>query len=255
MLFHYIFRRMPVFAICIIASQLFSVQHLLAENNSDTIRISLPEAEKIFLQKNLSLLAAKYNIDINKALTEQAKLWDNPILVTDQNIYADHAFFAHGKDASGQLQGQYFIQVQQLIKTAGKRSKWIAMAETNTRLSNLQFNEVLRNLKYQLRTDYYSIVRMMAVQKLYQNELKELSHLVTGMEAQLVAGNIAPKDLVRIKALLYSMQQDLTDNERQLSDVETDLKSLLQMDNGVFLAPSAVLETQINTDKHRYPAF
>lgn len=248
MLFHYIFRRMPVFAICIIASQLFSVQHLLAENNSDTIRISLPEAEKIFLQKNLSLLAAKYNIDINKALTEQAKLWDNPILVTDQNIYADHAFFAHGKDASGQLQGQYFIQVQQLIKTAGKRSKWIAMAETNTRLSNLQFNEVLRNLKYQLRTDYYSIVRMMAVQKLYQNELKELSHLVTGMEAQLVAGNIAPKDLVRIKALLYSMQQDLTDNERQLSDVETDLKSLLQMDNGVFLAPSAVLETQINTD-------
>ena len=75
---------------------------------TDTVKLSLPEAEKIFLQKNLSLLAAKYNIDANQALVQQAKLWDNPVLSTDQNIYdgkkGDGQFFRH--DANN---GTFFI--------------------------------------------------------------------------------------------------------------------------------------------------
>jgi cobalt-zinc-cadmium efflux system outer membrane protein len=83
------------------------------------MKLSLPEAEKkIFLQQNLSLLASKYGIDADKALIDQAKLWDNPTLITDQNIYAGGKWFAHGKDANGNQEGQIFIQVQQLIKTA-----------------------------------------------------------------------------------------------------------------------------------------
>src|SRR5258708_5932494 len=93
-----------------------------AQSTQDTTRLSLQEAESIFLQKNLNLLAAKYNIDINKALIEQAKLWDNPVLSTDENIYdgakGDGKFFVHNS-----TRGQIFIQVTQLIKTAGKRTK------------------------------------------------------------------------------------------------------------------------------------
>jgi cobalt-zinc-cadmium efflux system outer membrane protein len=206
-----------------------------AQSQTDTLKMHLPEMQALFIKNNLSLLAAKYNIDVNKALIDQAKLWDNPMLVTDQNIYADNKFFAHGKDATGQVQGQYFIQIQQLIKTAGKRSKWVAMASTNAKISELQFNEIMRNLKYQLRTDYYTIAQKTEAHQLYRKELNELERLLSGMKSQFETGNIAKKEYLRIQALILSMEQDLADNDRQLADTESELNSLLQLNGNSFI--------------------
>ncbi len=230
----------------VMALLLFTRSH--AQITLDTVKLSLPEAEKMFMEKNLSLLASKYNIDVNKALIEQAKLWDNPVLVTDQNIYAGNKFFAHGKDANGQVEGQYFIQIQQLIKTAGKRSKWVAMAVTNAKLSELQFNEVMRNLKYQLRTDYYTTTKLTGTQQLFNSELKVLDKLLSGMAAQLQAGNIAQKDYLRIQALRMSMQQDLMDNNQQLADIQTELKTLLQITDNRIIATDAANDLPINNN-------
>ena len=230
----------------VMALLLFTPSH--AQITLDTVKLSLPEAEKMFMEKNLSLLASKYNIDVNKALIEQAKLVDNPVLVTDQNIYAGNKFFAHGKDANGQVEGQYFIQIQQLIKTAGKRSKWVAMAVTNAKLSELQFNEVMRNLKYQLRMDYYTTTKLSGTQQLFINELKVLDKLLSGMAAQLQAGNIAQKDYLRIQALRMSMQQDLLDNNQQLADTQTELKTLLQITDKRIIATDTANDLPINNN-------
>jgi len=205
--------------------------------NSDTLKLPLPEVEKIFMEKNLSLLASKYQIESNKALIEQAKLWDNPMLITDQNVYSNNHFFEHGKDAAGQIRGTYFIQIQQLIKTAGKRSKLVNLATTSSKVSELQFLEVMRNLKYQLRSDYYSIAQLIAVHNLYNNEIAILNKLLIGMNSQLQAGNIAKKEYLRIQALIISLQQDLTESDKQLADVEMEIKNLLQMTNNDFIAP------------------
>src|SRR4030095_14942021 len=167
----------------------FSCQILKAQVKTDTLIISLPDAEKMFFEKNLTLLAGKYNVDANKALIEQAKLWDNPFLVTDQNIYADGKWFAHGKDVSGSPEGQIFIQIQQLIRTAGKRGKLIDLAATNAKLSELQFSDLLRNLKFQFRSDYYTIRQLANNHYVYEREAIELRRLVAGMEQQFQAGN------------------------------------------------------------------
>lgn len=219
---------------------LLAVTESVYAQKTDSLRLSLQEAENIFFTRNLSLLAARYNVDANKALIEQARLWDNPVLVTDQNIYAGNKFFAHGKDANGQVQGQYFIQVQQLIKTAGKRSKWVAMAATNAKISELQFREVMRNLKYNLRSDYYSISQLLSAHELYQRELQQMQNLLQGMEAQLRSGNIAQKDYLRIQAVILSLQQDLADNDRQLADTQTELKTLLQLDGNTWIVPEKI---------------
>jgi len=90
--------------------QLISYHGMAQPKNTDTISLTLPAAEKIFLEKNLALIAQQYNVDINKALSQQARYWDNPVLNTDQNIY-DGKFFRHNSDY-----GQIFIQIQQVIK-------------------------------------------------------------------------------------------------------------------------------------------
>src|SRR4030081_166398 len=61
---------------------------LLAQGRLDTMNLRLPDAEKMFLDSNLQLLAQRYNIDASKALVMQAKLWPNP------NFSASHAIYS-----------------------------------------------------------------------------------------------------------------------------------------------------------------
>lgn len=206
---------------------------VVAQSQSDTLRLSFPDAEKIFLQHNLSLLAAKYNIDANKALIKQAKLWDNPLLTTDQNVYDKQGgFFKHDQN-----NGQFYVQVTQLIKTAGKRSKAVRLATDNATLSAEQFDDMLRSLRYTLRSDLLEINHLLKIKRVYDGEIEQVNKLVAGMDLQLQAGNVSVKDNLRIKALLFSLQNELVNVVAQLMPVENELKFLLNNNITGFIAP------------------
>lgn len=214
----------------------------------DTITLRLPEIEKRFLDSNLLLLAAHFNVDAQKALVQQARLWDNPVLTTDQVIAAGGRFFPYGKNADGSFRGQYYAQVQQLIKTAGKRNKLISLANTNVKLSEWQLQDVLRNLRYQLRIDYFTILQQLETGKVYTNQLAQLQKLLNGMQVQLGAGNISQKDFLRIQNLVISLEQDLTELNRSLADTEADLKTLLGIRENVFLKPGDRFQAKPGTE-------
>ena len=206
----------------------------------DSLVLTVPEAEKIFLEKNLSLIAQQYNVDINKALVQQARYWDNPVLNTDQNIY-DGKFFRHDSQY-----GQVFIQIQQLIKTAGKRNKAIKLAGDQVLTAQQQFNDVMRNLKYLLRNDLASVYQAMQAASLYNTQISSVEQMVKGMDAQLAAGNISQKDNIRLKALLFSLQSNQADFQRQIADLQTELHTLLQVPASTFITPQ--FPDSVNTD-------
>jgi cobalt-zinc-cadmium efflux system outer membrane protein len=235
----FVFKREPILVICcFLIFQLLATYKIEAQSNySDTLRLSLPAMEKIFLDSNLTLLAGHYGVDAQKALIQQARVWDNPMLNTDQVIAANGKFFPYGKNPDGSYSGQYYIQVQQLIKTAGKRGKLINLATTNAKLSDLQLQDVLRNLRYQLRSNYYTIQQQLGTKWIYETQEIQLKKLLSGMDAQLSAGNIAQKDYLRIQALLIALEQDITELNKDLEDNQRDLKVLLQIKNSVFIKP------------------
>lgn len=197
----------------------------------DTTLLSLDEAEKIFLQNNLELLAARYNMDANKALIQQAKLWDNPVLNTDQNVY-DGKFFQHTKTS-----GEIYVQVMQLIRTAGKRNKLAKLAEDNTKISEQQFNDLLRTLRYTLHSDLLSVNQLLKTKKIYDAEITELNKLIAGMEVQWQQGNISLKENMRIKALLFSLNNELVGIQAQLIPLQSEIHLLLQNKDSNFVKP------------------
>jgi len=194
-----------------------------ANFQNDTLALTLPAAEKIFLEKNLDLIAAQFNVNINQAYVQQAKYWDNPVLNTDQNIY-DGKFFRHNADY-----GQVFIQIQQLIRTAGKRNKLISLAKDGVTGAEQQFRDLMRNLQFLLRTDFYNLHQSLETNKVYSKEFDALQKLVAGMDAQLKSGNISLKENIRIKSLLFSLQTDRADLQRQIEDLQKDIHVLLQL--------------------------
>jgi len=203
--------------------------------SADSLTITLPQAEKLFLQKNLALLSQQYNIDINRALAQQARYWDNPVLLTDQNLY-DGKFFRHEK-VNNQPYGQVYLQLQQVIKTAGKRNKLIQLANDNVVSASQQFNEQMRNLKFVLAGDFAAMHQLLSTYAVYAREAGVMQQLATGMDAQFRLGNISQKDNVRIKSLLFSLQSDMADVQRQITDVQKELHMLLQQTDSVIIVP------------------
>jgi len=225
--------------ICLMQTKIFAQTDIAAP---DTLKLDVKQAEKLFLEKNLSLLAQYYNIQSSKALVEQARKWENPTLNTDQNVWRKgEGFFKHSTvtDANGNqiIQGQYYVQVQQLIKTAGKRGKQIAIAKTNVNLAEWQFKATMRELRVQLLTDMYTIAQDESKAQLYDEEMQQLQKLMQGMEKELTLGNIAKKEYLRVQALIISLQKDIVDNAKELSDNQSELKTLLLVTGNTYIKP------------------
>lgn len=222
--------------------------HLNAQynNQKDTLTISLAQAEKIFIDSNLTLLAAHYNVDAATAQVMQAKYWDNPVLNTDQVVSANNKFLPYKKQPDGSPGTQYYIEIDQLIKTAGKRGKLIAAAQTNVEISKLQLQDVMRKLRSQLHIDYYTISRQLSSYNFYKQQEMQLNTLMAGMKAQLDAGNISEKDYLQLQSLTVALKQDMVNVINAIEDAESDLKTLLHINGNIFIRPETIAAFQFN---------
>jgi outer membrane protein, heavy metal efflux system len=207
---------------------------LAAKAQTDTLKLNFQDAEKQFLQNNLSLVAQKYNVESTKALIDQAKLWDNPTLSTDQNIWdgASRKFFDHSNGY-----GQVFVQLSQVFTTAGKRGKQVLVAKDNAQIQEAAFNDLMRNLRYNLQLDFGEVATLVQQGQVYQKEIAAAGNLVDATQKTFDAGNTSMKDLIRLKALLFGLQNDMVENSRQINELQTELKTLLHVKETSFVLP------------------
>ena len=205
-----------------------------AQPHQDTLRLALPEAEKMFLDSNLQLLAQRYNIDASKALVIQARLWPNPNFSIGHTLYSGTLgkFFPLG------VNDETTAGLSQLILLAGKRNKQVKLAQENARLTEFQFFDLLRTLKYTLRTDFFQIYYLRQSAGIYDEEIRALSQVVEAFTQQQGKGYISEKEVIRIKAQLYSFQSEYSDLLNQINGVESELRLVLQTRPNFFIDPA-----------------
>jgi cobalt-zinc-cadmium efflux system outer membrane protein len=201
----------------VIVSQIVNAQY------RDTVSISLEETEKMFLEKNLLLLAQKYNIEEQKAIAFQTSLWDNPHLHFEINAYNP----INNKYFDVTRTGQQLIIINQVIKLAGQRNKAVQLANINTTLSQYEFYDLLRTLKYALRTTYNNIFYLQQAVTFYQREILILQRTMDAFQEQYEKGNISLKEVVRLKSMLYALVLENDDVVSQIHDNQEQLNTLL----------------------------
>jgi cobalt-zinc-cadmium efflux system outer membrane protein len=199
----------------------------------DSLRVSLPEADKIFLQKNLLLTAAQLNVDAQKAQEIQAKLYPNPQFTIGLNAYdADNKkLFYAGKN------GEKSFEFDQLILLGGKRKNQVELARQNTKLAQLELEDLLRNLKFQLHTGLYSVYFDLQTVEKYDQQLQQLDSIITAYDQQVQKGNIALKELVRLKSAYISLNNDKAEIRQQIQSTQKDLQLLLHTSQFVLPRP------------------
>ncbi len=196
---------------------------------TDTLVLHPTEAEAVFQENNLQLLAGKLGIDEAKAKVVQAKLWPNPTLsIGEINGWANA-----GSEELGRLAGrwgnhaQVAVDIEQLIHTAGKRRKLIAIEETGVQISEQEFEALLRSLQVELRVQLASLRYTQERLAVYERVLAEQRRLASGYERQVKLGNVGRGDYVRLKASAVALRHTLDDIRTDNRDAQRALKTLL----------------------------
>jgi len=171
----------------------------------DTLKLTVKQAEDLFLKNNLQLIAQHYNIGIAEAQVITARLFPNPDFNISSGLYNPdtHKFF----DYSGS-QGEYSSGISQLFTTAGKRNKNIQLAVIGVEQAKYQFLDMLRTLKASLRSDFFTIYFQQQSLKVYDTEISTLQQILKAYQEQNAKGNIAEKDVLGIQSQLYSLQAE-----------------------------------------------
>jgi cobalt-zinc-cadmium efflux system outer membrane protein len=220
----------------------------------DTLRLTLPQAEKMFVDSNLQLLAQRYNIDVQRALILQAKLWPNPNLAVSQGpiipIYDPSSQFPHSNFF---YKNELSAGLSQLILLAGKRNKQIRIAEANTTLAEYQFFDLLRTLKYTLRSDFFNIYYLQESARVYDAEIKALQTVVSAYASQQGKGYISEKEVVRIRAQLYSFQSEYVGLITQIKGLESELRLTVQVKPSIYIEPVVDSQELEKLDPARVP--
>jgi len=188
----------------------------------DTLRLSLSEAENLFLQKNFLLLAAKYQVSAADAAIIQARLYPNPNFTIDQGAYNPDT--RKWFDLSNQ--GQTAVTLQQVIILAGKRNKQIDIAKINSTISAYQFYDLARTLRYELHSAFYSLYFLQEPAIVYNRAIESLNTLINVYTDQYNKGNIAFKELARLQALQFSLQNERLELVKQSAEKQSNLSLL-----------------------------
>ena len=195
----------------------------------DTLKINLKQADSIFISNNFYLLASSMNIEAQKAQIIQAKLYPNPIFTADLNAYdADNNKPFH----IGQT-GQKAFQFEQLILLGGKRKSEIEMAKTNVRIAELEFQQLVRQLKFRLHSNLFAIGQQQFLLSRYNSQLALLDTLLSAYQVQADKGNIPLKDVVRLKGAYLKLNNDRAELFQQYYEALTNIQTLLQTDAAI----------------------
>jgi len=208
-----------------------SIAEAQSNLQSDTVKLNSNEAEKIFLTQNLLLLAGKCNVEAARAMIIQAKLFNNPNFSVEQGLYDPDTKKVFDIDYTGNTGFAY----QQLINLAGKRNKSIKLEQINTQRQEYLFYDLLRTLKFKLRSDFNSIFFQMQTLVVYDKEIASLKKLISVFEEQFKNGFVSKKDLVRLQASLFSLESEKLEISNSITELQADFGIMLHKPNTYFV--------------------
>lgn len=197
---------------------------------ADTLRVNIKQADSLFLKNNFSLLASAMNISAQKAQIIQAKLYPNPIFTADLNAYDPEnkqAFHVNNT-------GQKVFQLEQLILLGGKRKAQIDLARTNAKISELEFQQLLSQLKFQLHSSMYFLSQQYVLINKYDKQLNLLDTILAAYDVQAKKGNIALKDVVRLKGFYLNLNNERAEILRNYFEELSKVQTILQVNQIVY---------------------
>ena len=183
--------------------------------------ITIADAVSIFLQQNLQLVAARYDIDIVDAEKLTAKLRPNPAfgvgladipLEFSRNIFKPQTF-SYG--------------VSQTFELGGKRQKRVNVANADSEVARAGFQIVVWQLTNDVKKKFYAVVLAKSLLDLAKENQKTFAEIVNHTTEVFKLGEISGLDLQRLEIEKFKFDTDIANSERDYEVALRDLRVTL----------------------------
>jgi outer membrane protein, heavy metal efflux system len=177
-----------------------------------------------FETSNPTLLADKLNVDESRAQEITAFLRPNP----DFSFTVDGTQIAPNKGVWQPFAGTFETPgVSYLVERRHKRQLRLESAKKGTAVAEFTHADLERNLLFNLRSAFVSILQAKAVLQLAKENLAYWDHLLEISRTRFSAGDIAQIDLDRLELQRVQYQTDLQNAEENVEDAKIELLTLL----------------------------
>ncbi|SHL24660.1 TolC family protein [Myroides odoratimimus] len=207
------------------------------DSSVKTLMLSKEEAEALFLEQNLELIAKNLEISQAEAQLLQAKLWPNPTFeVSEINFWKTTDIEEQPKLIGnwGEAQ-QYAFRVEQLIQTGGKRRKTIDLQKLTIEEKQQEFESIIRELKLELRGNLSNLQILQEQQKIYEKQIESTKSLISAYKNQLDQGNISQAQYIRLKAAELQFKKELVNINKELEEAIKDFKNFINIGNSTLV--------------------
>lgn len=209
----------------------------------DTLRVSLKKADSLLVSRNLTLIAAKYQISAAKAQAIQARMFQNPYFSAELSLYnpETNKFF----DVS-YPDGNKGFALTQVFQIAGQRITGYRLSTEVAKMTELQFYDLSRSLKYQMHQSFFTVCYLTKAVSIIDYQLGLLNETLKGYKEQYLKGNISLKDYSRLEASYLQLSNDKTAIVNEINENEKTLKIILAETRVVIPVPE-----KTETDRYK----
>ncbi len=183
------------------------------------------------------LVAEKLQISQAEALVLQARRWPNPTLEIDEvnlwatqrqlNVFGDELQGFNG-GSFGRNQ-QLALSIEQLVLTAGKRKKLVALEQVGVEQSRQYFEDLLRNLKIEFRNQLTNLQYLQLSRNIYSDQRQAIRQLTDAYQRQVQLGHVPQGEYIRLKALELEIARNLNELQKEINESQKELKLLMRL--------------------------
>jgi cobalt-zinc-cadmium efflux system outer membrane protein len=195
--------------------------------------LTLSQAETLLIERNLTVLAAKYQIEASRAARLIASYKLNPILTIGAEQVPFYStvpgsvprFFGTNADAGANP--VYTLRVDQILERGNKRELRTTAAEEQLRASEAQMLDAIRIQTYQLRRAFTAANLARENLKLAEETERQYTQTHTLTQAKVEQGDVARVELYRVGAGRLQYQQAVLQTRTAYDSAVRDILTLL----------------------------
>lgn len=186
-------------------------------------QLTLEQAMQLLLSQNPLLLRDRQNLAIAQANVRQARQLPNPELELNSESYP----LFESSSGSFLNNQELTVRAGQTIETGGKRAKRTLVARQELTATDSDVQNTVRQLRFELKRRFYSVVLAKAQHDLAQEILKQFDEIIRLNEARFKQGELSGLEINRVRAERLRFFTDVLDADLQLKNAKTALLELL----------------------------
>src|SRR5262245_29090025 len=219
-------------------------------------RLTLATAENFLLDRNLTILAARYQIEVSRAARLIASYKPNPVVTVAGEQIPFYSpipgsvprFFKTNPDAGANP--VYTLRIDKIWERGGKRELRTSIADEQLKASEAQMMDAIRTQIFQLRRAFGAAVLARENLKLAEATEQQYRQTETLTQAKVDQGDIAKVEIYRVGAGRLQYQQAVLQARTSYDSAMRDILNLLgarEQDVTASVAQSASLQPTVGT--------